>query len=82
MSKATAPANFALSKYWGKSDAHQRHPAVPSISACVEELLAHAAVTFSEPDAQHTRRRPVDEIRVDGHHADAGTRQRIDAVRL
>ena len=36
--RATARANIALAKYWGKSDITHNLPAVPSISLTLEEL--------------------------------------------
>ncbi|MGE0433257.1 MAG: diphosphomevalonate decarboxylase [Planctomycetota bacterium] len=75
---ATAPANFALSKYWGKRDEAARHPAVPSVSACISGLSAFARVTFS---ASAT----ADSATLNGEVADAGTVKRLagvlDAVR-
>jgi len=75
---AFAPPNFALAKYWGKSDEVERHPAVPSVSVCVEGLEARAWVEFfSEPGR--------DEIFFGGQLADAKTSYRVtqvlDAVR-
>ncbi len=75
---ARAPANFALSKYWGKSDEAARHPAVPSVSACVLGLEAWAEVSF-EPG------REGDEAFLMGEPADPNTVARasvvLDAVR-
>jgi diphosphomevalonate decarboxylase len=74
-----APANFAFAKYWGKSDEAARHPAVPSVSACVLGLEAWAEARF-EPDSPDD-----DVILLRGRAADTGTtarvRQVLDAVR-
>ncbi len=75
---ATAPANFALSKYWGKRDAALREPSVPSLSVCVEGLTATATVRF------HREPGP-DRCTLQGRPADARTLARVrrvlDAVR-
>ena len=70
---ATAPANFALSKYWGKRDEAARHPAVPSLSACISGLEAFARVTF-DPAAND------DSATLNGDPADAGTMKRLSVV--
>ena len=70
---ARAPANFALSKYWGKSDEGARHPAVPSVSACVLGLEAWAEVRFeSERDG--------DRALLKGEPADPDTAARVSVV--
>jgi len=75
---AFAPPNFALAKYWGKSDAQLRHPSVPSVSLCVQGLEARAFASF-DPSLDE------DEVFFAGEAADAKTRGRVvcvlDAVR-
>src|SRR5258706_9837086 len=43
---ATARANIALSKYWGKSDVQFNLPAVPSISLTLDGFETTTTVTF------------------------------------
>lgn len=43
--KATARANIALAKYWGKSDEALNLPAVPSISVTLDALVTETEVT-------------------------------------
>jgi len=50
--RATAHANIALAKYWGKSDVAHNLPAVPSISLTLEELVTETEVCF-EPGRKH-----------------------------
>lgn len=44
--RATARANIALAKYWGKSDVALNLPAVPSVSLTLDELATETEVTF------------------------------------
>jgi len=44
---ARAHVNIALAKYWGKADAALNLPAVPSLSAGIEDLWTEAEVEFS-----------------------------------
>ncbi len=46
--RATARANIALAKYWGKSDVALNLPAVPSISLTLDGLITTTTVTFDE----------------------------------
>ena len=46
--RATARANIALAKYWGKSDVALNLPAVPSISLTLDGLVTTTTVTFDE----------------------------------
>ncbi len=43
---ATAHANIALAKYWGKANAESNHPAVPSISMTLDGLTTRTEVRF------------------------------------
>lgn len=43
--RATAHANIALAKYWGKSDLKLNLPAVPSISMTLDRLVTETLVT-------------------------------------
>ncbi len=76
--RATAHANIALAKYWGKSDVACNLPAVPSISLTLEELVTETEVCF-EPG------RKRDELLLDGRKATAAETQRavelLDRVR-
>ena len=51
---ASACANIALAKYWGKSDTVANLPAVPSISLTLDELVTETEVSF-EPDLGRRR---------------------------
>jgi diphosphomevalonate decarboxylase len=46
--RATARANIALAKYWGKADASLNLPAVPSVSMTLDPLLTHTRVSFMD----------------------------------
>jgi len=46
--RATARANIALAKYWGKADATLNLPAVPSVSMTLDPLLTETRVSFVE----------------------------------
>ncbi len=43
--RATARANIALAKYWGKCDAALNLPAVPSVSLTLDALRTETVVT-------------------------------------
>ncbi len=45
---ATARANIALAKYWGKSDDALNLPAVPSVSLTLDPLVTETTVEFDE----------------------------------
>ncbi len=68
--QATAHANIALAKYWGKSDIAHNLPAVPSISLTLDELVTETEVCF-EPG------RKLDELLLDGRRATAAETQRV-----
>ena len=70
---ATAHANIALAKYWGKSDLVHNLPAVPSISLTLEELTTETEVCF-EPGRQH------DDFVLDGRPATKRELQRAVAL--
>ena len=44
--RATARANIALAKYWGKLDVARNLPAVPSVSLTLRELVTDTEVSF------------------------------------
>ncbi len=44
--RATARANIALAKYWGKSDVAENVPAVPSVSLTLDRLVTRTEVRF------------------------------------
>jgi diphosphomevalonate decarboxylase len=71
MSVATARAhvNIALAKYWGKRNAALNLPAVPSLSAGIEDLWTEAEVEFG-PFAQ-------DSLEIDGAPAEPGELDRV-----
>lgn len=52
LGRATARANIALAKYWGKSDVAHNLPAVPSVSLTLEELVTETEVLFV-PGLEH-----------------------------
>ena len=47
-SKATARANIALIKYWGKADSNINIPATGSISITLDALCSETVVSFEE----------------------------------
>ncbi|MFW5920470.1 MAG: diphosphomevalonate decarboxylase, partial [Polyangiales bacterium] len=59
---ATARANIALAKYWGKSDVALNLPAVPSISMTLDGLVTETTVEL-DPDLGR------DEVTLDGTRA-------------
>ncbi len=62
MGTATARANIALTKYWGKADLNANSPAVPSISVTLDPLVTHTRVEFDEALAS-------DEVYINGQRA-------------
>jgi len=46
--RASARANIALAKYWGKADLEHNVPAVPSISLTLDQLVTETEVCFVE----------------------------------
>jgi len=46
--RASARANIALAKYWGKTDLEHNVPAVPSISLTLDQLVTETEVCFVE----------------------------------
>jgi len=71
--RATAHANIALAKYWGKSDLSRNLPAVPSISLTLEELVTETEVCF-EPGRKH------DALVLDGRPATQKEIRRVVAL--
>lgn len=71
--KATARANIALAKYWGKSDDALNLPAVPSVSLTLDPLVTETEVTFDEALA-------ADEFLLDGEPAREGELRRVTAL--
>ena len=58
-SKATARANIALIKYWGKADSSMNIPAAGSISITLDALCSETVVSFKESLS-------ADELNLDG----------------
>ena len=71
--RATARANIALAKYWGKSDVVHNLPAVPSISLTLAELVTETEVCF-EPGRTH------DDFVLDGRPATTTETKRAMAL--
>jgi diphosphomevalonate decarboxylase len=46
--RATARANIALAKYWGKSDDQLNLPSVPSVSITLDPLVTETTVVFDD----------------------------------
>jgi diphosphomevalonate decarboxylase len=67
---ATARANIALAKYWGKSDVDCNLPAVPSISLTLDELVTETRVVF-DPSLRDDR------LELDGKVASAAQSRRV-----
>ncbi|MFW6051136.1 MAG: diphosphomevalonate decarboxylase [Myxococcota bacterium] len=67
---ATACANIALAKYWGKSDVELNLPAVPSISMTLDGLVTETTVAF-EPWLDH------DVVHLDGRYASGEEARRV-----
>lgn len=59
---ASARANIALAKYWGKTDLEYNVPAVPSISLTLDQLVTETEVCFAE-------RQKSDVVMLDGRPA-------------
>jgi len=72
--RATATANFALSKYWGKQPGGTQQPAVPSISVGIHGLTAEAEVRLNYGT------RGDHEILISGNPANAQTCSRIGTL--
>jgi diphosphomevalonate decarboxylase len=70
---AIAHANIALAKYWGKADAAENLPAVPSLSLT---LAALSSKTRVEPDGALA----ADEVTLDGREAKGRERDRVVGV--
>jgi diphosphomevalonate decarboxylase len=71
--RATARANIALAKYWGKSDIARNLPAVPSVSLTLGELVTETVVSFE--------RKPGDDrFALDGKPANPEQRARVVAL--
>ncbi|MCB9635182.1 MAG: diphosphomevalonate decarboxylase [Sandaracinus sp.] len=68
--RATARANIALAKYWGKSDVALNLPAVPSISLTLDGLVTTTTVTFDETLS-------ADVLELDGRAASAKETARV-----
>jgi diphosphomevalonate decarboxylase len=68
--RATARANIALAKYWGKADVDSNLPAVPSISLTLDELVTETEVSF-DPAFQRDR------FVLDGSPASGRRRERV-----
>ena len=71
--KATACANIALAKYWGKADDTLNLPAVPSVSITLDPLVTETTVVFDAAlDA--------DRFELDGEPAREGELKRVTAL--
>ncbi|MCA9563895.1 MAG: diphosphomevalonate decarboxylase, partial [Myxococcales bacterium] len=68
--RAKAHVNIAWVKYWGKSDDALNLPAVPSLSANIEDLFT---VTEVRPDVDSSD----DEVWIDGEIAGGSERDRV-----
>ena len=71
--RATARANIALAKYWGKLDVARNLPAVPSVSLTLRELVTETEVSF-EPDLA------CDELLLDEQPASPAQLRRVVAL--
>jgi diphosphomevalonate decarboxylase len=68
--RVSARANIALAKYWGKADAFDNLPAVPSLSLTLEGLVTTTSVRFDQAlsadrawlDGQAVSGRPLERI--------------------
>ncbi|MBI2892550.1 MAG: diphosphomevalonate decarboxylase [Deltaproteobacteria bacterium] len=70
VSVAVACANFALCKYWGKSDPDRNLPAVPSLSMTVDALRTRTNVELLEGQGE-------DRIVIDGRPATGEAARRV-----
>jgi len=68
--RATARANIALAKYWGKADAALNLPAVPSVSMTLDPLLTQTRVSFVDGLA-------ADSFLLGGHFAEPEETARV-----
>lgn len=71
--RASARANIALAKYWGKTDLEHNIPAVPSISLTLDQLVTETEVCFVE-------RLESDVVMLDGRPATARESKRAIAM--
>lgn len=71
--RATARANIALAKYWGKLDIARNLPAVPSVSLTLRELVTETEVSF-EPSLAR------DELLLDEQTASSEQLRRVVAL--
>lgn len=71
--RASARANIALAKYWGKTDLEHNVPAVPSISLTLDQLVTETEVCFAE-------RLESDVVILDGRPATPRESQRAIAM--
>ena len=71
--RAIAHSNIALAKYWGKRDAEENLPDVPSLSLTLDALSTDTHVRF-DPQAHE------DEITLNGAPADAASRAKVTAL--
>jgi diphosphomevalonate decarboxylase len=67
---ARASANIALIKYWGKQAGPHNLPAVPSLSATIEDLWTDVDLTFEY-------RHGDDELEINGHRASPPDQARV-----
>lgn len=70
MPSATACANIALVKYWGKKNAALNTPARGSLSLTLERLKTHTRVELAEGGSQ-------DSLRIDGFPAEGRALERV-----
>jgi diphosphomevalonate decarboxylase len=68
---ATAHANIALVKYWGKRDTALNLPAVPSLSLALDRFVTRTTVAWGAP---------ADEVVLNGAPADEPTRCKVLAL--
>lgn len=68
--RATACANIALAKYWGKADVTRNLPAVPSISLTLDALVTETDVSF-DPTL------PQDRFTLDGRRVSPSQHRRV-----
>ena len=71
--RASARANIALAKYWGKTDLEHNVPAVPSISLTLDQLVTETEVCFVEKLER-------DVVMLDGRPATASEARRVTAM--
>jgi diphosphomevalonate decarboxylase len=71
--RASAPANIALVKYWGKRDPRLNLPEAGSISVTLEGLESHTTVCFAAGNDR-------DRLLLDGHEVPEGGLDRVRRV--